>query len=72
MTDDKKEIYNAARYGIIKRLAEMRKTIDMIESWMFYGEMERAGRGRCAAISEETITLDNEIVTRHPITGEEI
>lgn len=72
MTNEQQESYTAAKIGILKRLSDMRKSIDMIESWMFYGEMEKSGKGKCAIISEEQVLLDNEIVTRHPITGEKI
>ncbi len=69
MTKDQQEIYDTARMGIINRLAEMKKTINMIESWMFYGEMERLGKGRCAAISEETVGIDNDSC-HHKTTGD--
>lgn len=61
MTPEQEAIYNAARSGILRRLDEMKKSINMIESWLLYAEMERREGGRCAAISEETVSIDNEV-----------
>ena len=82
MTKEQKEAFRIAENGVLGRVYEMRKALDMIEAWVLYGRMEKSGEGKCGIISEETCYLSNcateslnnsgDMVTRHPITGEPI
>jgi len=72
MTKEQQEAFRIAENGVLDRVYQMRKALDMIESWVLYGRMEKSGEGKCAIITEEQYVLDNEICTRHPITGENI
>lgn len=55
---------------MLDRVYQMRKALDMIESWILYGRMEKSGEGKCAIITEEKFQMDDDVITRHPITGE--
>ena len=72
MTKEQQEAFRIAENGVLDRVYQMRKALDMIESWILYGRMEKSGEGKCAIITEEKYSLDNDVCTRHPITGEPI
>ena len=72
MTKEQKYAFKIAENGVLGRVYEMRKALDMIEAWVLYGRMEKSGEGKCAVITEEQYVLDDDMVTRHPITGDEL
>lgn len=82
MTKEELEAFKIAENGVLDRVYQMRKALDMIESWILYGRMEKGGGCKSGIISEECHSLDNDsgksidpradMVTRHPITGEDL
>lgn len=86
MTKEEQEAYDIAERGVLGAVYDMRKALNMIESWILYGRMEKSKQGKCAIITEETVYIshdhghsrpsngdmadDDDLCTRHPMTGE--
>ena len=64
------EEFKIAEAGVLGRIYEMRKALDIFEAWVLYGKMEKAGEGKSAIISEETCYMSHDSIK--PIITKEL